>query len=511
VVIRLKSAGFFYFDFLEAAVPGDVPDPLPAQANISPALDYSTDHSYKLPPARILWAMDRLGFTGPMNEYIGVFWWNQRVRTGAIIPSASVTFSGAFVPGDAIFIDIGGQVFGKSVFPDEGLTTFATHFAYSINAASVGVFAQVAGTVLTLTARSPEPAYGFSLSASVVPAGGSAGAVEVTGSLAGGVSGAWAIDAATLPVMNRGARAWHADLFGECATRSRELVVASSMELVNPPASFAARFPGGEPVVTAIAFGNLNSTHCAFSTPMLEYHKKLYLELAAMMTSAGLTPTLQMGEFVWWFFTNWSLSNPSGGMGFYDSETATAALTALGRPLHRFLTPSDSPGVNGGADALFLRNRLRDYSAALAAHVRTAYPAGKFEVLFPYDVNHPVPAGVNNLGGALNRYVNLPVEWESSATAGFDRLKIEALDFGAWSRDLTLAEAAIDFGLSLNWPKSAMRYLVPIFRAASAWRKELLMAESKGYPVLNLWAWDQMCLLAHDPTRAENRGRATVS
>lgn len=509
VVIRLKSAGFFYFDFLEAAIPGDVPDAMPSQTAVSPALDYSTDHTYKLSPARIHWALERLGFNGPMNEYIGVFWWNQRVRTGAVIPSATVTFSGSFVSGDAIFVSIGSQTFGKSVFPDETLATFAQHFAFAINAASVGVFAQASGAVLTLTTRSPEAAYSFTLTASVTRFGGSTGTATVSGSLSGGVVGQWAIDTAATPVLNRGARAWHADMFAECAARSREITVAASMELVNPPANFAARFPQGEPVVTAIAFGSLSSTHCAFSSPVLDYHKRLYLELAGMMSAASLTPVLQMGEFVWWFFTNWSLANPTGGMGFYDAETASAAQTALGRPLYRFLTPADSPAVNGGADALFLRNRLRSYTASIVTHVRTTYPSAKFEVLFPYDVNHPVPAGVNQLGGALNRYVNLPVEWESSATAGFDRLKIEALDFGAWSRDLTLAESAIDFGLNLNWPKSAMRYLVPIFRAASAWRKEFLIAQTKGYPVLNLWAWDQMCLLAHDPTQPENHGRAS--
>ena len=65
--IRLTSAGHFYFDFLEAAIPSGVPDARPALARISPALDYSTDHTYKLPPARILWMFDQLGFAGPMN------------------------------------------------------------------------------------------------------------------------------------------------------------------------------------------------------------------------------------------------------------------------------------------------------------------------------------------------------------------------------------------------------------------------------------------------------------
>ena len=47
-----STAGHFYFDFLEAVVPTDVPEPLPARTNVSPALDYSTDHTYKLSPGR---------------------------------------------------------------------------------------------------------------------------------------------------------------------------------------------------------------------------------------------------------------------------------------------------------------------------------------------------------------------------------------------------------------------------------------------------------------------------
>ncbi len=105
LTIRLKSEGCFYFDFLEAAVPSDIPDALPVIANVSPALDYSTDHTYKLPPARILWMFDQLGYAGPMNEYIGVFWWNQRTRVDALIPSVAVTFDGEFLAGDQVFVE----------------------------------------------------------------------------------------------------------------------------------------------------------------------------------------------------------------------------------------------------------------------------------------------------------------------------------------------------------------------------------------------------------------------
>ncbi len=503
VDLRLKEPGFFYFDFLEAAVPSDIPDPLPSLPNLAPALDYSTDHTYKLPPARILWMFDQLGYGGPLNEYLGVFWWNQRKSVNAVLPQASVSFGGQFQPGDQIFVEIGGQVLGKSVLADETPEIIALHFEYQINGTLVGVRAEAQGNVLTITSRSASAAYSFTLSAQVEAVSGSTGTAVVSGSLMGGSPGVWEVDAAAAPALNAGARAWHSDLFRECAATNREIVVAASLELVNPPQGFAAVFPDGQPVETAVGFGALRSTHCAFNSLMLDYQKKVFADVADLMAASGLTPQLQFGEFLWWFFTNWSSENPSGGMAYYDEETKQAALAALGRPLHIFRAPTDDPSVNGFEDANFLRSRLRDYVASLIAHVKTLHPSAQFEVLFPYDVNHPVPAGAHQLGGRLNRYVNFPAEWETKETSGLDRLKMEALDFGAWSRNLDLALTAIHFPVSLGWPKGSIRHLIPVFRAGYPWEKEFNYAVGLGIPAVNLWAFDHICLfnLAPHPAR----------
>jgi len=511
VVIRQKTAGFFYFDFLEAAVVGDVPDALPPRTDLSPALDYSTDHTYKLPPARIHWMFDKLGLAGPMNEYIGVFWWNQRVRTGATIPSASIVFNQTLAPGDAVFVNISGQVVGKTVFPNETGATVATHFANSINAVYVGVWAQASGDTLTITLRSPTPAYSFTLSA-WFESGGSSTAIPYTGSLTGGVVGRWDVDPSQSPALNRGARAWHLDFYTECQARNREIITACSMELVNPPAGFAAIYPDGAPVITDVGFASLSSTHCTFNTLMLDYQKTAFASITDLQAQAGLTPYIQMGEFLWWFFTNYHpVNRPAGGMGFYDTETTTLAQAALGRPLHIFRRPTDDPGVNGGVDALFLRNRLRDHAAALRAHILGLHASAKFELLYPYDVNHPVPAGVHNLGGALNRYVNLPVEWEQKPGSGFDTMKMEALDFGAWSRNLGLAHTAIRLPLDLGWPQDSVRYLVPVFRPANAWIREYQLARAEGVPVVNLWAYDHVCLYGLEVTAPSQAARVTAS
>jgi hypothetical protein len=504
VTIRLQGDGFFYFDFLEAAVTSDVPDALPNRPNLSPALDYSTDHTYKLPPARILWNFDKLGFTGPMNEYIGVFWWNQRKREGATIPSAQVAFSGSFVAGDQIFIDISGQICGKTVFPNEPNSTLVRHFAQFINANYVGVWASASGDTLTITCRSPEPAYSFTIAATKTSA---AGNVNVTGALSGGVPGKWYVDPTQSPALNRGARDWHSDMFRECQTRNREIVVATSMELVNPPAGFGAVYYDGAVVETDVGFASMKSTHCAFVPPVLDYQKSVYTTIAGLMAGAGVNPNIQFGEFLWWFFTNKKPNNPGGGMAFYHPTIVAAAQTTLGRPLARFNLPTDDPQINGGADALFLRNTLRDHVNALVTHVRAAFPSTRFEVLFPYDVNHPTPAGIHQLGGRLNRFVNLPVEWESKAASNFDCLKTEALDFGAWSRDLDLAKTAIRLPLELGWPRDSVRHLVPVFRGGYPWEKEVELAEAAGVHAVNLWAFDHVCIYGYPPVSG-SQGRA---
>src|SRR5205085_198585 len=129
---------------------------------------------------------------------------------------------------------------------------------------------------------------------------------------------------------------------------------------------------------------------------------------------------------------------------FYDAETKAAAEEALDRPLAMLQGPAADPDVNGSADAMFLRGRLRDHVASLASYIRGKYPGAKVELLFPYDVNYPQPAGVNHLGGRLLRYVNFPAEWEHKPTSGLDRIKMEGLDWGAASRDLNLVRDVME-------------------------------------------------------------------
>jgi hypothetical protein len=185
-----------------------------------------------------------------------------------------------------------------------------------------------------------------------------------------------------------------------------------------------------------------------------------------------------------------------GGMAYYDSETMAAAQTALGRPLHIFNRQDDDPTINGSADSLFLRNRLRDHVVSLVNDLRSVYSNAICELLWPYDVNCPslVTTASPALGGQLNYYVNLPVEWQSQPSSGLDRIKVEALAFGSSLRNLNLSRQAIELFPSFGWPLSRLRYLAPVFGSACPWVRELALALGAGITTNNLWAFDHVCL-----------------
>jgi len=493
VTLTVES-GTLLFDHLIACVPTTNVPSMPPQTDLSAAFDYSTDHTYKLPPARILWLMNMLGLWGPVNQYIGIFWWNQRNLVGDAPGAAEVSFGGSFVEGDEIFLNIGGQSCGKTVFGPDTPETIAQHFADFINAIYVGVWAAASGAVLTITNRSAAAAYSYVLTPSTVLQPGSTGTVSAQGSLESGVAGTWQVDPTQDPPLNAGARAWHADFYAQCAAAGLEVTTSSSMELVNPPPGYAALFADGTAVMTAEGFANLVSTQCSFSAEMQSYQQAVFTWLGQAQAAAGLTPALQCGEFTWWYFTDYTAANPGGGMAYYDAETTAAAQAALGRRLALFLTPNDDPTVNGGADATFLRNRLRDYCGTLTAAVKAAVPGARFEILFPYDVNYPTPTGIHDLGGELNRFVNLPPEWGQPGGSGFDRFKLEALDFGAWCRDTNLVEQCQELPIQLGWPPSLVSCITPVFEPSYAWMKEVWNARHLQFRAVTLWAFDHVNL-----------------
>jgi hypothetical protein len=309
--------------------------------------------------------------------------------------------------------------------------------------------------------------------------------------------------------LNTGAVAWHSDFYALCQARGTDVVTSISMELVNPPAGYSARFYDGTPVSTATGFGSYVSNHCAVGGPILAFQQAVLLDIASLQTAAGLNPFVQVGEFLWWYFSD----TQGASMAYYDANTTAAAEAALGRPLALFAGPNDVASINGYADALFLQNRLRDHVTTLVTALTAAYPTIRMEVLLPLDVNYPVPVGPAGaqVGGQLNNYVNIPLDWQSSTTAGFGFLKIEALSFGSTTRSLDLADSAITTGFAVSWPSGARRYLVPVFGTASPWQKEVNLAILAGYSVVNLWALDHICLYGWNVTPQAFSGQARSS
>lgn len=324
VSFKLVTAGPFVFDYLEAAVPYDFLDAGTVYENVSPALDYDTDATYKVSPQRLLWHLTKLGFRGQINEYLGVFWWNQRKRVGGVWNSAAVAFGGTWAAGDVATIALGT---GASRFPlHKSVTTWdtndtiATHFVQYINSASVSMWAERSGAgQLTIHTRTPNWGDVLDITQDQASPGGT---VTTSGSLAVGVDGTWEIDPSASNPINFPIRQWHSDFFG-LAARQNLLVTASfSMELVNPPDdgtaanTWIARYADGRPVKTDTGFANLSSSQCPPIPIVTNYQKAVYKAMAQLQSQAGLTPWLQFGEFLWWFFS--SMSQPVGYCAYTD-------------------------------------------------------------------------------------------------------------------------------------------------------------------------------------------------
>ena len=504
----LRKAGtgsIGYVDVIEAVVErSDVPAAAQVYSDVGVAFNYDTDATYKRAPAALMKAIEWSGFEGDIDLATLIYFHSERKRVGGVFPSVTVTFGGTWNGGDEAFLTLGGITIGKSVFPADTSSTIAAHFKRFINETFSGVWASVAGAVLTITNRSP--VFSFTFSESKSSAGGT---ISESGSLSGGVEGTWTVDEAASQVVNRAARDWHGDFYAEVLAKGWNVVQALNMEMANPPDDpgsgkvFTARYLDGEKVFTANVFGTLVGEQLAFSDDVLAYHKKEFLSFADLMDAAGVPVWLQIGEIGWWYFSNYNAAtNADGGMAYYDDDTKAAAQTALGRPLHSFILPTDDPAVNGGADSDFLADRLKDHVAAIRTHVLATHSGAKFELLWPADVNRDdaVLSGFAKVGGRLNRAVNMPAAWKQKSGSGFERILVEALAHGATDRDLTKAEEAVKIAYTeFSWAKDDVRYLIGWFNGGAPWMEEYRIARLREQlPHVTWWAWDHLALLRWD-------------
>ena len=318
LTLTLLNPNAFLFDYLEAAIPTDIPDPAVTYPNVSPALDFDTDATCKVSPQRLLWHLSKLGFSGHINEYLGVFWWNQRKRVNGVWNSVVVNFGGTWAAGDTASLTVGTFAFRKAVSTWDTLDTIAGHFVYYINAASVAIRAEKTGPgQLTIYTRTPNWSDSFG-----VDKISAAGTIQTIGNLNLGVDGVWQVDAAAANPLNYPVREWHSDFFKGTAALGLPVTASFSMELVNPPDdgtvanAWQARYFNGTAVETATGFSNLNSAQCAPIANMTNYQKAVFTAMAGLQSAAGLTPWLQFGEFLWWLFS--SMAQPVGYCAFTD-------------------------------------------------------------------------------------------------------------------------------------------------------------------------------------------------
>ena len=161
------SLGYYvYFDYLWPLVPQDVPDPEKTYQDVSLAIDFDTDHGYKKPPAWHLWHLQKLGFKGHADVYMGVFWNNKRRRVGATYPYATIEFAlaeGFSAPraGDVVLVQVSGSSMRHVVLEGEALQDLVNGMRVLINQFS-GVWADNNyGASTTLRIQSKAPSWAF--------------------------------------------------------------------------------------------------------------------------------------------------------------------------------------------------------------------------------------------------------------------------------------------------------------------------------------------------------------
>ena len=147
------------------------------------------------------------------------------------------------------------------------------------------------------------------------------------------------------------------------------------------------------------------------------------------------------------------------------------------------------------AECAYLAGRIGAFTDAVAAFVRAQYPAARFEVLYPLDVNDT----------ALNRLVNFPAAaWTAAKLAC---LKTESFGYTA-SRDLDKARISIGYPQAQGFAAGQASHLVGINEYTAPWEKERRLALAEGVESVVLFALDQMCLIGYGLPLPGGKGAA---
>lgn len=489
LILKHIDSNTFIFDYLQAVIPSeDFSVPINNEANVGVASDYDTNHWDFLLPQRSIKNITQLGLLGRINHFIGVFFALTRRRKGGIFPQLTLTFSG-FANGDSVFVTLGGTTMGKSVFPADTDSTIANHFKMFINHTFVGVFATIDGNTLVITNRSPINDFTHSFTET-----SSTGIVTGVGSLEDGEEGDWEVSPNPTKVLNEGMIIWHTEFLREANLKDLEVIFTYGHEWVNPPDSlsdiWSSRFVDGTEVKTSTGFGNLLSTHGAFSPTVLAYEIRTYKETMDIFTSLGIKPRVQLGEKHYWFFPKGG-AFASDGMAFFSQDLKDLAQSQLQRNLFDPSTPFIDPLLHLG-DTNLLRDNLDQYLRDLVSALRSYNMDVEIEQLYAYDINKDISTqeGFSGVGGRYNFYINTSLFTSDFNQSTLDILKVEGLADGRTDRDNNNSRITANIYKDKfnNWTKDKVTYMLGWHDGGNPWQRDFYIGE--GVDNRTFWAGD---------------------
>lgn len=487
MVTHTGPAGtYFYFDFLEITLPSTALPDFETIPATSLATDWDTDHSIALPPERTAWLMQKLGFRGRVNHYAGALWFYELSRPGHQYASGTVTFTGTPVFGKITQVSIGGSAISQMNLIGDTAETIAKCFELLINAGSTAAWALAEGSTLTITSRVAGAA-GNSIALAAATDGAGFEAQTSGNALSGGTEGTWRTDLEALPRLNRAARDWTSGFLRALKAYGVEVTVSFSMELQHgddsAAAAIAQRYPDG-----SAAWLNTPALQTNFGPASTAFWKQVYLDMAGLMSDAGVTPYLQFGEVQWWYFA------APAGMPYYDDYTKTSFEALYGRPMALIADENADP-AGLAEECTFLAELIGQFTDAVMAFVRQSHADALFEVLYPPDVNDT----------PLNSAVNFPSAHWTPAT--LDCLKTENFTYTG-DRNLDKARKSIELPMTLGFARSRASHLVGISEYTTPWAKEHRLALGQNVESVVLFALDQFCLIGYDLPLEDGARRA---
>ena len=496
------SERHFYFDYIEQVIESSTVEAQPVRPDETLATDWDTDHSLVLPPERVAWNLNMLGFKGRANHYVGAIVFYEMFNPGNVYAAGTVTFSGTTVLSAVVTVSVSGTNFVRVLFTTDTPETVAKSFELLINNGSTRIWAESSGNVLTIHSRELGTE-GNTITLSAASTTEDFDAVASGSTLTGGQNGAlnirnppepWFVDMEAEPRLHRAARDWHRAYFAALDGYGIASTAAFSTELSHGDPSVSAgmaqRYPDGSPVIV-----NTPGVQTNFSPASIDYWKQVYLDMAALQDDAGVPVYLQFGEVQWWYFPKpvGELESPIG-MTFYDDYSTTEFQNRYSHDMHVFLSNDDSPDSYPD-EAEFLPGLIGEYCGAIREFVLGTYPGAKFEVLYPHDVNDH----------ALTRVVNFPEgDWTPS---NLEVLKTENFGHTA-ARNLDKAVESILLPLEKGFPRHRAAHLIGVFTPNEPWNWERRLARAHHIESVVLWAFDQFSMVGYALPLREGLRRA---